>query len=73
MSYFKEYMESTSSINLGAIANFEVINKIDEVIKSFEKLKELNDKINNENILKQIGKLFYSLEVYFRQHHISIF
>ena len=64
MSYFKEYMKSTSSINLGAIANFEVDNKVNDIVQSFKTIQDFNSKIEDQDVLKQIGKLCYSLELY---------
>ena len=64
MSKFKEYLESTSSINLGAIANFEVDNKVNDIVQSFKTIEDFNSKIEDQNILKQIAKLCYSLELF---------
>lgn len=64
MNAFKEYLESTSSINLGAIANFEVDNKVNDIVQSFKTIEDFNSKIEDQNILKQIAKLCYSLELF---------
>lgn len=71
MSAFKEYLESTS-INLGAIANFEVDNKVNDVVQSFKTIEDFNSKIEDQNIFKQIGKLCYSLEFYLTKIKTSL-